>query len=105
MIHSQRDLENYLMIDNRANGGGLMETAVSRCSHCHAQVVLNPDRTRPREYCSKCDKYICDGCAATRKGVDECVPLDMVIDDLREAAFREEQQQRGSILLSPKGNL
>lgn len=92
--------EGYLLIDNRASGDGLMESATVTCSHCHRIVVLNPDRTRPREYCSGCDHYICDGCAAIRSSQPACLTLNAVLDRQQEAAFHDEQASRGGILIS-----
>jgi hypothetical protein len=87
-MRSKRSREGYLQIDNRLSGGQNLELPVITCSHCHTQVILNPDRSRAREYCAKCDHYICDGCAAARRGVDECRPLSAVIDALQESALR-----------------
>jgi hypothetical protein len=44
--------------------GRKYEVATFRCAHCAGCVVPNPERTRERHNCPKCDhKYICDGCA------------------------------------------
>lgn len=66
----------YLMNDSRAAGGTLQEFKTVACSHCNAIVVLNPARTRPREYCRKCDHYVCDkpGC------IVNCIPMGRIID-------------------------
>lgn len=101
MLRSKRSLEGYLLQDNRASGDGMVETAVLTCSHCHRQILVNPDRTRPREYCAKCDHYICDWCAAARKGVDECRPMNQVLDLQQAAAFRAEQSQKSTIYTPP----
>ena len=99
--------EGWLVIDNRfgpgvpaemirASGkdapvvaeGAMMECSTITCSHCHSVVILNPERTRQRNYCKKCDHYICDspGCNSG------CVPMNKVLDDLQE------QQGRNIIL-------
>lgn len=77
--------EGELFIDNRLSGGSLFESATVTCAHCHKVVVLNPDRTRARGYCRKCDQYVCDnpGCNA------ECTPMDKILDTLQEKAFKE----------------
>lgn len=82
---TQRSREGYLMIDDRASGGGLFESATITCSHCQTVVVLNPLRTRARGFCRKCDHYICDnpGCNY------ECVPIEKVFDDLQNKAFKD----------------
>jgi len=45
------------------------EGAVTRlrtlgCCHCGGVWIENPWRQRPRNHCVKCDKYLCDSCAA-----------------------------------------
>lgn len=94
--------EGYLLIDNRfgpgvsaefirASGhdapivpeGKMFESATVTCSHCHSIVVLNPDRSRPRNHCRKCDHYVCDSPACNV----ECKPLNDVLDSLQEAIF------------------
>jgi hypothetical protein len=97
MRHSKRSLEGYLIIDNRVGprvpkmgdameipAGATWESATVTCSHCHCVVILNPDRTRERHYCAKCDKYICDGCAV----LQECRPLNAIFDALQTQAAR-----------------
>lgn len=43
-------------------GGMQMAAPTISCAHCGSVVMLNPFRERPRNYCRKCDRYICDGC-------------------------------------------
>lgn len=92
---SLRSKEGYLLIDNRCAGDGLVESATVTCAHCHAVVVLNPQRTRPRHYCASCDHYVCDAaaCATT------CRNFNQYLDTQQEAAFRAEQASRGAILI------
>ncbi len=101
----ERTKEGYLLIDNRNAPGptleqirasgfkgfvagagerGVFESATKTCCHCNAVVVLNPDRTRPRGYCRKCDAYVCDnpGCST------ECVPFMRKLD-VGEARARQ----------------
>ena len=93
--------EGYLLIDHRNSPGvseelirasnkpfiitkpdQLFESATVTCSHCGVIVVLNPDRTRPRGYCAKCDHYVCDnpGCGL------ECRPFKKLIEELQNDA-------------------
>ena len=69
---------------------GLFESATVRCSHCHSIVVLNPERSRPRNWCSKCDSYICDspGCNAG------CLPMDKVFDFVSNTLRNDAPRQR-----------
>lgn len=41
-----------------------LENAVMVCNHCGVNVIVNPDRTRPREFCFHCAAYVCDSCKA-----------------------------------------
>ena len=103
-MSSLRRHEGYLLIDHRNSPGvpdalilasgkempleanrGLYETATVTCAHCHAIVILNPQRERPRHYCPKCDHYVCDtpGCAV------ECRPFKQLLDQQQEQAFRQ----------------
>lgn len=61
--------EGYLLVDNRAGGalpgqGSVEERATLTCAHCSAAYIKNPNRIRPREFCRKCNRYICDNCGA-----------------------------------------
>jgi hypothetical protein len=47
--------------------GKKFESGLKNCSHCGADVVMNPQRTREREWCWTCDAYICDGCGFAKK--------------------------------------
>lgn len=81
---SKTNGEGWLMVDNRASGGKLLEAATSTCSHCQRQVVRNPERERARAYCSRCDHYICDECAI----IDRCRPFVQVVDEAMTATVR-----------------
>ena len=108
MVFSKRELEGYLEIDHRNSPGISIEEArlagagtipvgagqrfqspTIKCSHCPRQIVLRPDRSRARNYCQRCDHYICDDCALLRKvsGVT-CRPWKQHIDQLLEKAVR-----------------
>ena len=100
-MRSKRSQEGYLLIDHRESPGvsadlvhrsgkdapvvgknATFESATITCSHCQAVVILNPLRTRPRNYCAKCDHYVCDRPAC----LTECLPLKKVLDDLQAAS-------------------
>jgi hypothetical protein len=51
-------------------GRGVYEAATIGCPHCGSAVVLNPYRTRERANCAKCNRYICDHCAAAMADPD-----------------------------------
>lgn len=104
MKHGKRSLEGYLLIDNSLSGEGKVEAATITCSHCHRQIIRNPARERERAYCAKCDHYICDWCAAARKGVDECKPMNQVLDEAQVAAFRAEQAGKATVYLPPSAD-
>ena len=90
--------EGYLIIDNRGlpavprHPSGLFdspganqvyECATVTCAHCNTIVILRPDRSRPRNYCRKCDAYICDNPAC----LAGCLPYDKLLDQLQEQDF------------------
>lgn len=88
---TKRSLEGYLLIDHSQSPGAgqvpagrKFESATVTCSHCHRIVVLNPDRSRERHHCRRCDHYICDWCAAA----GECQPMNKTLDRLQEQASR-----------------
>jgi len=81
MMASLKRFDGYLSVDHRASPGlpsrvaealgvpehlvregGHLELATMTCGHCSTVVIPNPDRTRERGYCLKCDRYICDHC-------------------------------------------
>lgn len=100
---SLRRFEGELLIDNRfgpgvtvdfirqsgkdapvVGEGALYESPTVTCAHCGTVVILNPARTRPREYCRKCDRYVCDNPLCRT----DCRPFDKLIDTLQEQAYR-----------------
>lgn len=103
-MRSLASLESYLLIDNRnsqgvpdevvvrqgmpaGSGKGLYETACYTCSHCEADVIKNPSRTRPRGFCLGCNHVICDACdAAYHASAHKCVPFKAFAEEMRNAA-------------------
>jgi hypothetical protein len=100
---SKRDREGYLLVDHRespgftceeATWGGLepiaamvgkgqkLEAPTYTCRHCQRQVIINPKRNRPHEYCSGCDHYLCERCALIRRvNGGECKPWRKVVEE------------------------
>lgn len=54
----------------------MVEVATATCKHCNRVVLLRTDRTRPREYCRKCDGYVCDAAGC----VLNCIPMQRVLE-------------------------
>jgi hypothetical protein len=97
MAKTQRAKEGYLMMDHRGTPGldlpgnigqGLFEAPTITCSHCQAVFMVNPQRTRERAFCRKCDHYICDACGAILHDTGICRPFAKVLDDAQELAAR-----------------
>lgn len=103
MKTSKRRHEGYLIVDHReappvpvnpamigkpdallVGSGHALESATVTCSHCQVVVVLNPLRTRPRGYCQKCDRYICDNPGCNR----DCTPFEAVLEAAQERALK-----------------
>ena len=74
-MKSLRRHEGYVLRDNRASGGVREELPTFTCHHCSTVVVMNPLRTRAREYCGGCDHYICDTCGTAKKAGADCLPM------------------------------
>lgn len=106
-MRSKRSLEGEILIDHRASpgldaltahafgiepervkGGEVFEAALITCGHCQATVVINPDRQRARAWCSKCDHYICDECAARLHLTLVCTTVARRIDAIADAVDR-----------------
>lgn len=85
-MRTKRSREAYLEIDHRespgltreimrANGltgpvvgkGEHFKSAMVVCCGCQRDVILNPNRSRDREWCYACDSYMCDDCALVKK--------------------------------------
>jgi hypothetical protein len=114
-MKSKRRHEGYLLIDHRNSPGiteevahraglptgagrGVFETPTITCSHCQKVLVINPLRTRDREYCGKCDHYVCDQCGLVLKLGGECRTMSEIMDDVQEKAVKDEHN--GIILLT-----
>ena len=98
-MSSLRSHEGYMLIDHRespgvpdeimvaqglpaGSGRKVFESATFTCSHCERVVIMNPDRSRERGYCRKCDHYVCDGCEAERVRTGVCMPFKAMIAEL-----------------------
>lgn len=100
-MRTKQSDEAYVMIDHRnspgisqefmaANGldgpavgaGRVMESAMVVCGHCNTDVILNPNRSRNREWCWNCDKYICDKCALLKKLGHACSPFKAKLQEI-----------------------
>lgn len=101
-MHSKRSREGYFLLDSRhapipdatvvskglppGSGRTMFEAPTYTCTHCQRVVVLNPDRSRERAYCRKCDAYICDGCgAAYAASGGTCNSFARLLDEVAEA--------------------
>lgn len=106
-MRTKRSQEAYLLIDHRnspgvtpefmcankldvpaVGAGQVFESAMTVCGHCGANVILNPDRSRAREWCWNCDSYLCDGCGGARKAGAACVPVKKKLSDAYDALMR-----------------
>jgi hypothetical protein len=100
-MQSKRSAEAYVLIDHRnspgisaefvsahnldapaVGAGQVFESAITVCHSCSGDIILNPQRTRQREWCREHDAYLCDRCAFTRKLTGSCVPFRKKLDDL-----------------------
>lgn len=101
MMFSKRSNEAYVLIDHRnspgvsqefvatnhldvpaVGAGQTFESAITVCHCCGADIILNPKRTREREWCMEHDAYLCDSCALNRRLTGSCVPLQKKLFDI-----------------------
>ena len=106
-MRSKRDQTGEIIIDHRnspgltpefmrannldgpvVGAGQTFEGGLKNCSHCGADVILRPERVRPREWCWACDAYICDPCGLLRKLGAPHKPLAAVLDEVYTAIQR-----------------
>lgn len=117
-MKSLRSLEGEMLIDHRASPGvpaevmvaqglppdagkkdSVWESATVTCNHCEVQVILNPDRSRPKGFCPHCSHYLCDNCEADRFLGKPCYPFKARISDLQEMADKGITDSHQSIIL------
>ena len=113
-IKHLKDQEGYIAIDHSAAvpvpdeimvalglpagaGRGLFESATYTCSHCQSIVILNPNRTREREYCRGCNHLICDACATIKAQTGLCRTFEQVIDETLNKA----EQEQAALIITP----
>jgi hypothetical protein len=113
MRNPQSSKEGHLLVDHRASPGldpeiarrmgyepefcregKLYEQATLTCCHCTTIMIKNPERTRPRENCPKCDhSYLCDYCYAASQRPDYVHnPMVKQRDDLIDRAYHQPEQ-------------
>jgi len=104
---SKRSQEGVILIDHRnspgispdfvaannldvpaVGAGKVYESALCVCKHCGGNVILNPNRSREREYCRACDGYVCDSCGLLRKLGHPHRSLQQTIADMFEKIMR-----------------
>lgn len=68
--------------------GQRFEAAMTSCPHCGSDVLRHPLRKREREWCRKCDAYICDNCAAVRKATGVHKTLQQTMNELYDQAMK-----------------
>ena len=98
---NKRDKQGEILIDHRnspgiseefarannlsgpiVGAGKVFESGLKNCVHCGADVIMHPQRTREREWCWKCDAYICDGCGLLLKLGGECQPVQKTLETI-----------------------
>lgn len=66
--------------------GTLFESATFTCPYCETVVVMNPNRSRPRNYDKKTNHLICDGCEAIRVTGVEMKTMKQIADEILNKA-------------------
>lgn len=78
----------------KGSGQGFKESATFTCADCERVVVLNPQRTRERGYCPKCDHYLCDDCETRRVASGyQCFNFKAMVDRILNQAAKETRSE------------
>lgn len=80
--------------------GVLLERKTYTCAHCQGTVVINEQRTRPHEWCEKCDKYICASCKYLLEKTGQCRSSERLFDALQNALERGDMVSSTGLILS-----
>lgn len=89
---AQNNLQNVAPV---VGPGQVFESAMVVCHGCGADIILNPNRSREREWCMVHDAYLCDACGLRRKQTGECKTLKQQFADAYDAL------QKGKKLILP----
>src|ERR1700675_1557700 len=66
-----------------AHPGTVFESATFTCADCERVVIMNPDRSRARGFCPKCNHYLCDACETVRvQQGGKCNNFKVMVDKL-----------------------
>lgn len=79
----------YVMVDNRASGGGMREDDILGCKHCQAAI----DKSKWKEngaFCHACDGPICSHCDV-RTSAFGCENFERKFARAIEDQYRREQ--------------
>lgn len=97
--------KGYLLIQQQYDApdlvAGTVEMATLTCCHCNTITVLNPQRQRPRNWCFKCDAYVCD----KQFCITECNPFMQSIEFAQNNSGDDAyllRGPRGEILFDPR---
>ena len=97
-MNSLKRHEGWLLVDHRDSPGvdlpsgmgqGLVEAPTYTCSHCCKVVIINPLRTRAREWCAKCDRVICDECSKVMAATGQHECFEAFADEYLKAASKD----------------
>lgn len=84
--------KGYLLIDDTASGGQKRQYDTLTCCHCNCVVVLNPQRKRARNWCRKCNHYVCDKAIC----ITECNPIQQALELIAKYDDNQAYLQRGN---------
>jgi hypothetical protein len=78
----------YLIIDNRASGGGVIEKDTTHCRHCQAVIDVKTHQIKSGGHCFTCSGPLCGPCAKKAYETGLCEPWKKKIDQQWEAMNR-----------------
>lgn len=86
------DGEGYVLNDNRASGGDLVEDGLLGCNHCQGSINKSKWRIQGA-FCNVCFSPICSYCD-TRKSQFGCEVFERKFARAIEDNYRREQNRR-----------
>ena len=92
-IHETNKLFPHGMALPYGAGKGLFEAATITCGHCQRGALIDTKRREGPGRCPNCFRRLCKLCNSIRKHGGTCTTIQRVINDIQEAAVKQESIQ------------
>lgn len=92
MIVSQFRRSGYVLNDDRASGGQLIEQDIVCCPHCQATLKVVQWQIEGG-WCGRCNAHICVQCAV-KMDTEGCVPFVKLVDEALNHQAQDEAYRK-----------